>query len=191
MAGAGADAEGVAIAFVEGDAEALPFGDGEFDAVTSLFGAMFAPDHAKAAEELLRVCRPGGTIALASWTPDGFIGEMLKVVAAYVPPAPGVASPLHWGLRGVSAEVPLRRGHRLARACTERTFTFRFISAEAFVDYFRRFYGPTFKAFEAVGNAGDDALYGGLVDLVHRYAGADHGPVAIPATWLESVAIRV
>jgi ubiquinone/menaquinone biosynthesis C-methylase UbiE len=182
------EAEGLAVDFVEGDAEALGFADGSFDAVFSVFGAMFAPDHHRAAGELARVCRPGGTIALATWTPDGFIGQMFKVVSTYVPPAPGVASPLHWGSEQYLAS--LFGDEVVSLTSTERTFTFRFRSAEAFVDYFRAYYGPTLKAFEAVGDAGEDALYGGLVDLVRRYAGADTGPVAIPATWLETVAIR-
>src|SRR5262245_10915565 len=92
-----AAAEGFVIDFVEGDAEALPFPDASFDAVTSVFGSMFAPDHAQAASELLRVCRPGGTIALASWTPEGFIGELFRTVGAYVPPPPGVRPPMLWG----------------------------------------------------------------------------------------------
>jgi SAM-dependent methyltransferase len=183
-----AEVEGLTIDLREGDAEAIPFPDGTFDAVVSVFGAMFAPDQRKAAQELTRVCRPGGKIGLATWTPDGFVGEMLKVVSAYVPPAPGVASPLQWG-----SEAYLRSlfGDELASiTCTERTFTFRFASAEAFVDHFRTYYGPTVKAFEAVGDAGEDALFGGLVDLVARYSGTTSGPVAIPSTWLETVAVR-
>ncbi len=183
-----AEAEGVEIELREGDAEAIPFADGGFDAVVSVFGAMFAPDHDRAAAELLRVCRPGGRIALATWTPDGFIGRMLKVVAAHVPPAPGVASPLLWGSKAyVSA---LFGAGITSMACTERTFTFRFRSAEAFVEYFREYYGPTLKAFEAAGEAGADALFADLVALVRQYAGADDGPVAIPATWLQTVAVR-
>src|SRR3954470_23386993 len=98
-------AEGLPVELLEGDAEALPFPDASFDAVTSVFGSMFAPDHGRAAAELLRVCRPGGTIALASWTPDGFIGDLFRTVAAHVPPPAGVGSPMLWGneshLRGL------------------------------------------------------------------------------------------
>ena len=149
---------------------------------------MFAPDHEQAAAELARVTRPGGRIGLATWTPDGFIGEMLKVVAGHVPPPAGVSSPLLWGSKAYVSDL---LGSRIsALACTERTFTFRFRSAEAFVDYFRSFYGPTLKAFEAVGAAGGDALFADLVYLVRRHAGTGSGPVAIPATWLETVAIR-
>jgi SAM-dependent methyltransferase len=183
-----AEAEGVEIELREGDAEAIPFADGGFDAVLSVFGSMFAPDQSRAAAELARVCRPGGRIGLATWTPDGFIGQLLKVVAGHVPPAPGVASPLLWGSKAyVSA---LFGAGVQALACTERTFTFRFRSAEAFVDYFRTYYGPTLKAFEAVGEDGGDALAADIVALIRRYAGTAGGPVAIPATWLQTVAVR-
>ena len=182
------EAEGLRIALLEGDAEAIPFPDASFDATLSVFGSMFAPNHRQAAAELARVTRPGGKIALATWRPDGFIGEMLKVVATHVPPPPGVASPLLWGTEGYLRE--LFDGTIDTISTTERTFTFRFRSAEAFVDYFRLYYGPTLKAFEAVGHAGADGLFADLVALVGRHVGTDNGPVAIPATWLESVAVR-
>jgi SAM-dependent methyltransferase len=183
-----AEAEGVQIELVEGDAEAIPFVDRSFDAVLSVFGSMFAPDQQRAAAELARVTRPGGRIGLATWTPDGFIGEMLKVVTGHVPPPAGVASPLLWG-----TESHLRSlfGEAISELrTTERTFTFRFRSAEQFVDYFRTYYGPTLKAFEAVGAAGRDELFADLVSLVGRYTGRSEGPVAIPSTWLETVATR-
>jgi ubiquinone/menaquinone biosynthesis C-methylase UbiE len=183
-----AEAEGVPVLLLEGDAEAIPFPDAGFDAVLSVYGAMFAPDHRQTAAELTRVCTPGGKIGLATWTPDGFVGEMLKVVAGHVPPVPGVASPLLWGSKQYVSDL---LGDEIdALTCTERIFTFRFRSAEGFVDYFRSFYGPTLKAFEAVGDAGADALYADLVNLVRRHAGTNSGPVSIPATWLETVATR-
>ena len=183
-----AEAEGVTIDLLEGDAEAIPFPDDSFDAVLSVYGSMFAPNHRRAAAELMRVCRPGGRIGLATWTPDGFIGRMLKVVAAHVPPAPGVASPLLWGTKPYLSGL---FGDEIATLTgRERTFTFRFRSAEAYVDYFRTFYGPTLKAFEAVGDAGADALFAALTGLVQRNAGTSTGPVSIPATWLETVAVR-
>jgi ubiquinone/menaquinone biosynthesis C-methylase UbiE len=183
-----AEAEGVQIELVEGDAEAIPFVDRSFDAVLSVFGSMFAPDQERAASELARVCRPGGRIGLATWVPDGFIGQMLKVVTAHVPPPAGVASPLLWGTEAHLAEL---FGDSISELeCTERTFTFRFRSAEEFVSFFRKFYGPTLKAFEAVGAAGSDALFRDLVELVGRFTGTTEGPVAIPSTWLETVAIR-
>ena len=183
-----AEAEGLDIDLLEGDAESIPFPDASFDAVLSVYGAMFAPDHAKAFAELARVCRPGGRIGLATWTPDGFIGEMLKVVGGHVPPAPGVASPLLWGTR---AYVGSMFGDTIdGLGVRERTFTFRFRSAEDFVEYFRDYYGPTLKAFEAVGDGGADELFADLVTLVRKHAGTSEGAVAIPATWLETVATR-
>ena len=106
-----AAAEVLPVELLEGDAESLPFPAASFDAVTSVFGTMFAPDHARAAAELLRVCKPGGTIALASWTPDGFIGELFRTVAAHVPPPAGVRSPMLWGTEGHLREL---LGERIA-----------------------------------------------------------------------------
>jgi SAM-dependent methyltransferase len=183
-----AEAEGLAIELLEGDAEAIPFQDASFDAVLSVYGSMFAPDHRRAAAELVRVCRPGGKIALATWSPDGFIGEMLQVVGTHVPPPPGVPSPISWGRESYLREL---LGDQIETLDSRvRTFTFRFRSAAAYVDYFRTFYGPTVKAFEAVGTTGSDDLFGDLVDLVHRYAAMSSGSVAIPATYLETVAVR-
>jgi SAM-dependent methyltransferase len=184
-----ADAEGLPVELLEGDAEALPFPDDSFDAVTSVFGAMFAPDHAKAAAELLRVCRPGGTIALASWTPEGFIGELFRTVGAHVPPPAGVQSPMLWG-----TEAHLRElfGDSIASLETEeRTFTFRFESAEEFVDFFRTWYGPTLKAFAALDGDARDALEEDLLALARRSdrLGGGAGAIAIPASYIEAVAV--
>lgn len=183
-----ADAEGLSVDLREGDAEALPFDDGSFDAVVSIYGAMFAPDHGRTASELARVCRPGGRIGLGTWAPGGFIGQLLKTVAGHVPPPAGVPSPILWGTEPYVTELFGDLVDDLA--CTERTFTFRFRSAEGFVDHFREYYGPTLKAFEAVGEEGAGALRADLVDLVRRFAGTGTGPVAIPSTWLETVATR-
>jgi SAM-dependent methyltransferase len=185
-----AAAEGLSVELLEGDAESLPFPDASFDAVTSVFGCMFAPDHAKAAAELLRVCRLGGTIALASWTPDGFIGELFRTVGAHVPPPPGVPSPMLWG-----TEAYLRDLLGEDIACleeAERTFTWRFLSADEFVAFFRTWYGPTLKAFAALEGAARDALERDLVALARRFdrLGAGAGAIAIPATYTEAVAVR-
>ena len=181
-----AAAEGLEVELLEGDAEALPFGDESFDAVTSVFGSMFAPDHARAASELLRVCRPGGSIALASWTPEGFIGELFRTQAAHVPPPPGVPSPMLWG-----TEAHLRElfGEGIAwLEVEERTFTWRFASAEEFVAFFRRWYGPTLKAFAALEGAERDALELDLVELARRYDRLRGDAIAIPSTYTEAVA---
>ena len=183
-----ATAEGLEVAFVEGDAEALPFADASFDAVTSVFGSMFAPDHERAAAELLRVCRPGGTVALASWTPDGFIGELFRTIGAYVAPPAGVQSPLLWG-----TEAHLRRlfGEAVSSLdVVERTFTFRFRSAEELVSFFRRWYGPTLKAFAALeGSTAEAALERDLVALARRFDRGGGDALAIPSTYTEAVAV--
>ena len=160
-----AEAERLDVGLLEADAHSLPFGDGEFDAATSVFGVMFAADPVQAARELVRVVRPGGTIALASWTPTGFVGEMFRVMTSHVPSLVRVPSPFVWGtepgLRSLLAPdlayLQLRR----------RTFTFRARSPEHFVEMFRKSYGPTVRAFEA---AGPDRflLKADLLDLVRR-----------------------
>jgi ubiquinone/menaquinone biosynthesis C-methylase UbiE len=182
-----AAAEGLTVELLEGDAEALPFADDSFDAVTSVFGSMFAPDHAKAASELLRVCRPGGTIALASWTPDGFMGDFFRTMAGHVPPPAGVPSPMLWG-----TEAHLREllGERIAwLEVAERTYTWRYPAADAFVDDFRTWYGPTLKAFAALEGAAQDALERDLLELARRHDRLCGEAIAIPATYIEAVAV--
>jgi ubiquinone/menaquinone biosynthesis C-methylase UbiE len=182
-----AEVEGLAVELLEGDAESLPFPDDSFDAVTSVFGSMFAPDHARAASELLRVCRPGGTIALASWTPDSFLGELFRTVAAHVPPPAGVPSPMLWGTERHLQEL---FGDRVTcLEVTERTFTWRFASAEEFVDFFRTWYGPTLKAFAALEGAARAALEHDLLALARRHDRLGVDAVAIPATYVEAVAL--
>jgi len=184
-----AAAEGYDIRFVEGDAEALPYGDAEFDAVTSIFGSMFAPDHRQAAAELLRVTRPGGTVAVGSWTPEGFIGQLLKTVGKHVPPPAGVQSPILWGTESHLREI--FGGGISSLSVTERTFTWRFTSAKALVDTFRTWYGPTYKAFGALDEPGAQALEADIVALTTSYDRlGEPGAIAVPATYLEAVAVR-
>ncbi len=167
----------------------MPFPDASFDAVVSAVGVMFAPDQRRAAAELLRVCRPGGTIALANWTPTGFIGELFRTIGAHVPPPAGLAPPPLWGnedhVRGL-----LRDGVTELRA-TRRTYTFRYETAQAFTDTFRELYGPTVAAFAALDDDGRAALDADMTALARRFdrLGGD-GPVAIPAEYLEVVATR-
>ena len=184
-----AEIEGLPVEFREGDAEDLPVADGEFDAVLSVFGSMFAPDQPKAASELARACRPGGTIALASWMPSGFIGDMFRVIAKHVPPPPGLSSPMLWGTEAHLQEL---FGDSVASMrSTERICTFRYPSAEAFVEFFRRWYGPTLKAFEAVGPDREPALHADLVELANRWdARKDGRAIAIPSAYLETVMQR-
>lgn len=181
-----AEAEALPVVFVEGDAEALPFPDDTFDAVTSVFGTMFAPDHQTTASELVRVCRPGGTIALASWTPESFLAELFRTLGSYVPPPAGVPSPMMWG-----SEKHLRKlfGDAITTIqVTERTFTFRFPSPEEYVAFFRRWYGPTFRAFAALDDDGQKALEADLVALARSYDRLGDGATAIPAIYSEAVA---
>jgi SAM-dependent methyltransferase len=183
-----AAAEGLPVELLEGDAEALPFRDASFDAVISVFGSMFAPNHAKAAAELVRVCRPGGTIALASWTPDGFIGELFKVIARHVPPPAGVQSPMLWGTK---AHLRTLFGTDVTSLdVRERTFTFRFLSAEDFTTFFRLWYGPTVKAFAALEGEARDALERDMTDLAQTFDRLGNGAIALPAAYTETVAIR-
>jgi ubiquinone/menaquinone biosynthesis C-methylase UbiE len=183
------EAEGLPVELAEGDAEALPFPDTSFDAVTSVFGTMFAPNHVQAAAELLRVCKPGGTIALASWTPEGFIGELFRTVGAHVPPPAGVQSPMLWGTEGHLRDL---FGDGIASLeVKERVFTFRFTSAEEFVDFFRTWYGPTLKAFAALEEPAREWLERDLVALARRFdrlGAAD--AIAIPAAYTEAVAVK-
>ena len=183
-----AEAEGLDVELLEGDAEALPFPDASFDAVTSVFGSMFAPDHEPAAAELLRVCRPGGTIALATWAPQGFIGDLFRTVGAHVPPPAGVRSPMLWGTESHLRE--LFGDGIVGLETAERTFTFRFRSPEEFVSFFRTWYGPTLKAFAALEGDARDALEHDLVALARRYNRLGDGATAIPSTYIEAVAVR-
>jgi SAM-dependent methyltransferase len=181
--------EGLDVQFAVADAENLQFPDASFDAVLSIYGIMFAPDHRRAAAEAARVCRPDGRIALASWTPDGFIGETFRIVSRYIPPAPGLQPPVRWGdedylgslFGDAAASINSRR----------RTAVFRFLSAEENVDFFRTYYGPTLRAFEALAPAVRESLRDDLVALARRYDRNDgEGPIAITADYLESVIVR-
>jgi ubiquinone/menaquinone biosynthesis C-methylase UbiE len=179
-------AEGLDVEFRLGDAARLPMPDDAFDATLSVFGSMFAPDHQRTADEIVRVTRAGGTVGLASWTPDGFIGEMFRVITSHVPGPVGVRSPLLWGTEAHLAELfddaVARSRHEL------RTYTFRFTSAEDFVAFFRRWYGPALKAFEALDGCDRVLLAADLADLVSRHdRHRDGGSVAIESRYLESV----
>lgn len=179
-------AEGMDVEFRVGDAEDLPAPDSSFDAVLSVFGTMFAPDHERTADEIVRVVRPGGTVGLASWTPDGFIGQMFRVITSHVPAPAGVQSPLLWGTEEHLSE--LFGDAATDMRSVERTCTLRFTSPDEFVTFFRRWYGPTLKAFEALDEAGQTALAADLADLARRSdRHGDGGSVALPATYLETV----
>jgi len=183
-----AAAEGLEVWFAEADAEDLPYRDGEFDAVLSSLGVMFAPDQERAAAELVRVCRPGGTIAMVNWTPTGFIGGLLRTVSKHVPPPAGVRPPTLWGTEE-------RLGELLGDAVsdlrvTRREYVFRFRSPEDFARFFRDNYGPTLKAFEALDEAGRERLFDDLTALARDHDQEPGPSVAMPSEYLEVVATR-
>ncbi|MFI6261326.1 class I SAM-dependent methyltransferase [Micromonospora sp. NPDC051006] len=183
-----AAAEGLPVTFVTGDAERLAYPDGAFDAVLSVVGVMFAPDQERAAAELVRVCRPGGTLALAAWTPDGFIGELFRTVGRHVPPPAGLRAPVEWG--SVERVSELLGGSVHDLRTTRREFVFRFTTPEEFADFFRANYGPTLKAFEALEADRRPALHADLVELARRHGAGTDGTVRIPSAYLELVARR-
>jgi ubiquinone/menaquinone biosynthesis C-methylase UbiE len=183
-----AEIEGMEITFEVGDAENLPYPDASFDVVLSTLGVMFAPDQEKAAEELLRVCRPGGKIGLANWTPDGFIGSMFRTQGKHVPPPPGIKPPPLWG-----TEERLREllGEGVASLeVTQRSFMWRYPSARHFVEHFRSYYGPTLKAFEALDADGQEALAKDLEELLEHWNISDGSTLMVPSDYLEVVAVR-
>jgi ubiquinone/menaquinone biosynthesis C-methylase UbiE len=183
-----AEIEGMEITFEVGDAENLPYPDASFDVVLSTLGVMFAPDQEKAAEELLRVCRPGGKIGLANWTPDGFIGSMFRTQGKHVPPPPGIKPPPLWG-----TEERLREllGEGVASLeVTQRSFMWRYPSARHFVEHFRSYYGPTLKAFEALDADGQEALAKDLEELLEHWNISDGSTLIVPSDYLEVVAVR-
>jgi SAM-dependent methyltransferase len=180
-----AAAERLAVQFQVADAEALPFADASFDAVLSTFGVMFAPDHARSAQEMARVCRPGGRIGLANWTPDSLIGKMFRVLGRHLPPPAGVLSPSLWG-----TEAHLRSlfGDRIARLdATERVFNFRYRSAAHFIEIFRTWYGPVHKAFAALPADKAAALNADLTELLESGNVAGAGALVVPSPYLEVV----
>ena len=183
-----ARAEGLDVKFQVADAEALPFDDGSFDAVLSTFGVMFAPDHATAAAELARVCRPGGRIGLANWTPDSLVGHMFKTLGRYLPPPAGAQSPALWG-----TETHLRTvfGERAAAiTITERLFNFRYRSAAHFIEVFRTWYGPVHKAFAALSPDKAALLEQDLTALLDRLNRGGAGTLVVPSEYLEVVITR-
>jgi ubiquinone/menaquinone biosynthesis C-methylase UbiE len=183
-----ARAERLTVDFQVADAEALPFADASFDAVLSTFGVMFSPDQPKAAAELARMCRPGGRIGLANWTPEGFIGQVFKTLGRHLPPPPGVQSPSLWG---VQAHLQTLFGGAAATiAVTPRLFNFRYRSAAHFIDVFRTWYGPIHKAFAALPAEAAAALEGDLTQLMNRMNHAGAASLVIPSEYLEVVITR-
>jgi SAM-dependent methyltransferase len=182
-----AAAEGLEVEFVEGDAQALPFEDASFDVVLSTFGAMFAPDQPQTAGELLRVCRPGGRIGMANWTPDGL--PFFSVIAKHAPLPPGVQPPSLWG-----TEERLRElfGDGVSDLGVEPAMlNFRFLSPEHWLEYFRTYFGPIKMAFARVGEEGAPALEADLLEVMRARNRAGDAALVMPAEYAEVVATRV
>lgn len=184
--GAGrAKAEGLDVQFQVADAEALPFEDESFDVALSTFGAMFTPEHSRAARELTRVIRSGGRVGMANWTPEGFIGELFRVVAAHVPPPAGVQSPMLWGSEPRIVELfgPYATDIR----CVRRDFNFRYRSAAHWIEVFRNFYGPTHKVYAALDSARQARLTEDITALLERLNVGGPSSLVVPGEYLEVV----
>jgi len=183
-----AEADRLPIAFQVADAENLPFSDGTFDAALSTFGVMFAPDQDRAAGELLRVVKPGGRIGLANWTPEGFIGQVFKLVGSFVPPPAGLRSPANWGTETRLVEL---FGTSATDIKTERKIcAFRYRSIDHWIDFFRTYYGPTIKAFAALDEAGKEALEAAMRELAQTWNRSTRDALVIPGEYLEVVVTR-
>ena len=183
-----ADAEGLKVVFQGADAEDLPFRAASFDVVLSTFGAMFTPDHALPAREMLRVVRDGGRIGLANWTPEGFIGQLFKVIGAYLPPPAGLKSPALWG---TEPHIVTLFGSQAADIrCARKHFNFRYHSSAHWIQVFRDFYGPTHKAFAALDAAKQAALEQDIVALLERLNVAGSTSLVVPGEYLEVVIVK-
>ena len=183
-----AAAEGFRIDFREGDAENLPFPDASFDFVLSTIGAIFAPDQEKVASELLRVCRPGGRIGMANWTPDSFVGELSRTIGEHAPPPPGSKLAFLWGTEERLHEL-LGDGVASLRA-SRRSFVFRYPSPRLYVEYTRTYHDPFVKALEALDAGGQEALVRDVEDLVYRFNRSGDETMVVPIDYLEVVAIK-
>ncbi len=183
-----AAAERLEVAFREGDAESIPFPDASFDIVLSTVGVMFAPDQERAAGELLRVCRPGGRIGLANWTPDGFAGELGSLFGSYLPFSPGLKPPVLWGTEGRLREL-LGGGVRDLRIA-RRSFVFRYRSIRHYLEVLQTQLGPTRETFLSLDPAEREGLMRDVVDLIGRFNRSGDGTMVVPSDYLEVVATR-
>ena len=183
-----AQAEHLEVSFQVADAEALPFADGRFDVVLSTFGAMFTPEHRRAAGEMMRVLRPGGRLGMANWTPEGFIGRLFKVIGRHVPPPAGLQSPALWGSEAHLHE--LFGAQAAAMRAERRIFNFRYRSADHFLQVFRDYYGPTHKAFAALDGSGQAALARDVTALLDEMNVAGASSLVVPGEYLEVVVTK-
>jgi ubiquinone/menaquinone biosynthesis C-methylase UbiE len=180
-----AEAEGLTVEFREADAEALPFKDGTFDVAVSTFGIMFTPNQTKSASEIARVVRKGGRIGLANWTPESYIGQLFKIIGKHVPPPAGVPAPSLWGTEAKLKE--LFPGKNLSAA--KRIFNFRYESPDHWLEIFRTYYGPTFKAFGALDAAGQTALAGDIIALLKSLNRGGDKSLVVPSEYLEVIVV--
>ena len=183
-----ASAERLPVAFREGDAESIPFPDASFDVVLSTVGVMFAPDQERAAGELLRVCRPGGRIGLANWTPDGFAGELGSLFGGYMPPSPGLKPPTLWGTEGRLREL-FGDGAEHLRV-VPRSFVFRYRSPLHYLETLQTQLGPTREAFRSLGPAERESLADDVADLVERFNRSGDATMMVPSDYLAVVVTR-
>jgi ubiquinone/menaquinone biosynthesis C-methylase UbiE len=183
-----AAADRLPVTFQEADAEALPFADASFDVVLSTFGVMFTPNQDQAAAELVRVCKSGGKIGLANWTPEGFIGQLFKTLGKYLPPPAGTRSPALWGTQARITEL---FGPAAASIAAEkRHFVFRYRSPEHFLDIFKSYYGPMLKAFAALDETNQEGLRNDLLALIGKMNRAEDGTMVVPSEYLQIVITR-
>jgi ubiquinone/menaquinone biosynthesis C-methylase UbiE len=183
-----AAAERLDVEFVEADAQDLPFGAASFDVTMSIFGAMFAPDQAKTASELLRVTRPGGRIGMANWTPEGSVGQMFQTISKHAPPPPGIESPLRWGRED---EVRELFGEKVTKIRFERHVSRQpFRSADHYIEFFRTYFGPTQTAYERVGPEGEQALTDDLRSFLQAANTAGERAMVLEAEYLQVIATR-
>jgi SAM-dependent methyltransferase len=183
-----AQAEGLPVRFEQADAEALPYEDGSFDVVMSTFGVMFTPDQQKAAQQMARVCKPGGLIGLANWTPESFIGQVFKTLGKYLPPPQGVMSPALWGTQ--ARLETLFDGYARDIVAASRMFTFRYRSPAHFIEVFRTYYGPVNKAFAALDGERQAALLADLTALIDSRNRSGDATLVLPSEYLEVVVRR-
>ncbi|MEM7302774.1 MAG: methyltransferase domain-containing protein [Pseudomonadota bacterium] len=183
-----ASAEDLDIEFRIADAQNLPFADGAFDGVVSVFGAMFAPDQQRTASELIRVCRPGGKVALASWTPKSFIGRLCRTIGSHMSAAPGFRAPANWGREDWISQHLAPSASALSIAW--KTYNFRYESPQHYLDFNRRYYGLCRAAFRKVGPEGEGALANDILDLVDEFNIADDGTVLMPSAYAQTIMIK-
>jgi ubiquinone/menaquinone biosynthesis C-methylase UbiE len=183
-----ATAEGLTVTFEVADAEALPYEDRSFDVVLSTFGGMFAPDHRTSANEMLRVVRSGGRIGLANWTPEGFIGQLFKVIGKYIPPPVGLESPALWGTEPHIVQLFGRQAADIR--CTRKVFNFRYQSSAHWIQIFRDYYGPTLKAFATLDAPGQRELEADITALLERLNVGGRHSLVVPGEYLEVVIVK-